>query len=374
VSQAAAEQSLVLLKNEGGLLPLKHARSIAVIGGHADRGVLAGAGSSNVTPVGGNALENPPQYMTYLPSSPYRALKAVRPEAQVSFQDGKDLAAAARLAAESEVAVVFVTQWNGEGWDRELELGDGQDALVAAVAKANPRTIVVVESGGAVLMPWLKDAPAVLEAFYPGARGGEAIADILTGKVDPSGHLPITFPASTGQLAHPIVGLGKPDGTRASIAYDEGAAIGYKWYDLKGLKPLFAFGHGLSYTRFQLSDLRPRLEDGRLKVRVTIRNVGRLAGAGTPQIYVAASPAAGWEAPKRLGGFEKVMLRPGESRTIEVTVDPRLLATWREAGDEWVIAPGAYRVLAGQASDDLPLSAAVNLPGGAFSAVHAPQR
>jgi beta-glucosidase len=374
VSQAAAEQSLVLLKNEGGLLPLKDVRSIAVIGGHADRGVMAGAGSSNVTPVGGNALENPPQYMTYIPSSPLKALKAVRPKAQVSFADGKDVAAAARLAAQSEVAVVFVTQWNGEGFDGRLELTDNQDALVAAVAKANPRTIVVVESGGAVLMPWLKDVPAVLEAFYPGARGGEAIANILTGAVNPSGHLPITFPASTAQLAHPIVGLGKPDGTRAEIVYDEGAAIGYKWYDLKGYKPLFAFGHGLSYTQFQLSDLRPSFEHGILKASVTVRNTGKIAGAATPQIYVAADPSAGWEAPKRLGGFEKVRLEPGESRTITVSVDPRLLATWRQAGDRWVIAPGVYRVLAGQASDALPLSAAVTLPGRSFSAVHASGR
>lgn len=245
---------------------------------------------------------------------------------------------------------------------------------MAAVARANPRTIVVVESGGAVLMPWLKDVPAVLEAFYPGARGGEAIADILTGKVNPSGHLPITFPASTAQLAHPIAGLGKPDGTRDQIAYDEGAAIGYKWYDLKGYKPLFAFGHGLSYTRFQLSGLQPSLEHGALEVRVSVTNTGKRAGAATPQIYVAAGPAAGWEAPKRLGGFEKVRLDPGQSRTITVRVDPRLLATWREAGDQWVIAPGVYRVLAGQASDALPLSATISLPGRAFSAVHASSR
>jgi beta-glucosidase len=370
VSQAAAEQSLVLLKNQGGLLPLKNVRSIAVIGGHADRGVMAGAGSSNVTPVGGNALENPPQYMTYIPSSPLKALKAVEPKAQVGFADGKDVAAAARLAAQSEVAVVFVTQWNGEGFDGKLELTDNQDALVAAVAKANPRTIVVVESGGAVLMPWLDQVTAVLEAFYPGARGGEAVADILTGKVNPSGHLPITFPASDAQLAHPIVGLGERDGTHAQIVYDEGAAIGYKWYDLKGYKPLFAFGHGLSYTDFALSGLRPAVENGTLTVSVTVKNTGKRAGAAVPQIYVAADRAAGWEAPKRLGGFEKVLLQPGESRTVHVTVDPRLLATWREAGDQWVIAPGTYHVLAGQASDALPLSADVALPGRVFSAVH----
>jgi beta-glucosidase len=373
VSHRAAVQSLVLLKNRGGLLPLKDVRSIAVIGGHADRGVMAGGGSSNVTPVGGNALEHPPQWVTFVPSSPYRALKAAVPGAQVAYDDGKDTAAAARLAAGSDVAVVFVTQWNGEGGDGRLELADGQDALVATVAKANPKTIVVVESGGAVLMPWLDQVPAVLEAFYPGARGGEAIADILTGKVNPSGHLPITFPASTAQLAHPVIpGLGKPDGTREQISYDEGAAIGYKWYDLKGFKPLFAFGHGLSYTDFALSGLEARSKDGTIEIRVTVKNTGKVPGAAVPQIYVAADPAAGWEAPKRLGGFEKVMLQPGESRTVHATIDPRLLATWREADDRWVIAPGVYRVLAGQASDDLPLSAQVALKGRDFSAIHSP--
>jgi beta-glucosidase len=372
VSLKAAEQSLVLLKNQGGLLPLKSVRSIAVIGGHADRGVMAGGGSSDVTPVGGNALEHPPQYVTFIPSSPLKAIEAERPSADIAYNEGKDLAAAAKLARHSEVAIVFVTQWNGEGSDGRLDLYDGQDALIEAVVKANPHTIVVVESGGAVFMPWIDKVPAVLEAFYPGARGGEAIAEILTGKVNPSGHLPISFPASMDQLAHPVIpGIGKPDGTRETIVYDEGAAIGYKWYDLKGYKPLFPFGFGLSYTTFAVSDLHAAFAGGRLHASVTVQNTGWVAGGTVPQVYVAADPAAGWEAPKRLVGFEKVMLKPGERKTVEVTVDPRLLATWREADDHWVIKAGAYRVMAGQASDALPLSETVAVPGEDFSAVHA---
>ncbi|MES1200052.1 MAG: glycoside hydrolase family 3 C-terminal domain-containing protein [Pseudomonadota bacterium] len=371
VSRHAAEQSLVLLKNNG-LLPLQNLHSIAVIGGHADLGVMAGAGSSNVTPVGGNALPNPPQYMTYIPSSPYRALQAALPQVQMSFDSGADVAAAARRAAQRDVAIVFVTQWNGENWDTPLELTDKQDALVAAVARANPRTIVVIESGGAVLMPWLNNVNAVLEAFYPGARGGEAIADILTGKVNPSGHLPITFPASNAQLAHPhIAGAGQPDNTRVDVNYDEGAAIGYKWYDRMHYTPLFAFGHGLSYTSFQLSSLSVAIANDRVSVSVTVANIGARAGAATPQIYLSAAPAAGWEAPKRLVGFSKVMLAPGESRAVQVEIDPRLLATYREGDNSWIIAAGAYRVLAGQASDDLPLSAPITLESRVFSAVHA---
>ncbi|NUT01076.1 MAG: glycoside hydrolase family 3 protein, partial [Sphingomonas sp.] len=232
VSQNAAEQSLVLLKNEGGLLPLRGARSIAVIGGNADKGVLAGGGSSDVTPVGGAVMIDE---HTFLPSPPLAALKAELPRAKFGFDAGSDLASASALAASSDVAIVFVTQHNSEGYDGRLELQGNQDALVTTVAKANPKTIVVVESGGAVLMPWASQVPAIVEAFYPGIRGGPAIARILTGKVNPSGHLAISFPASADQLAHPsLPGLGLPGETPAHITYDEGAAIGYKWYDVKG--------------------------------------------------------------------------------------------------------------------------------------------
>jgi len=375
VSQHAAEQSLVLLKNDGNLLPLTSARKIAMIGGHADKGVLQGGGSSGVTPVGGNAVpglepKTWPGPVVYIPSSPVKAMKAAKPNASVSYASGDDIAQAVALAKKSDVAIVFVTQWMGEGLDNPLELPGNQDALVAAVAKANPKTIVVVESGGAILMPWLKDVPAVLEAFYPGVRGGEAIANILTGKVNPSGHLPITFPASNDQLAHrDIPGFHTPDGVAVSIAYDEGAAIGYKWYDVKGFKPLFAFGHGLSYTAFEVADLKPVVSGTSLKVSFTVKNTGKVQGAAAPQVYVSGDKAAGWEAPKRLGGFAKVDLAPGASQTVELTVDPRLLATYDEATDSWVIKAGKYRVLLGQASDDLPLATEITLPEARWSAV-----
>jgi beta-glucosidase len=376
VAQRAAEQSLVLLKNEGGLLPLRTARSLAVIGGHADKGVLSGGGSSAVTPVGGDPLKGAgpkswPGPMTWMPSSPLEALRRELPGARVGYAGGQDVAAAAALARRSDVAVVFVTQWLGEGFDGKLELDGGQDALVAAVAAANPHTIVVVESGGAVLMPWLDRVPAVLEAFYPGIRGGQAIARILTGKVDPSGHLPISFPASDAQLAHAsIPGFGKPDGVPVHVSYDEGAAIGYKWYDLKGYTPLFAFGHGLGYTRFALSAPAARVQDGALKVSVAMRNTGAVAGAGVAQVYLAPQDwrAAGWEAPKRLGAFAKAALAPGEARNLQLTVDPRLLATWEAAGDRWTIRPGTYRLRIGQSSDQLPLCVQIDLPEASWSA------
>jgi len=368
VSQTAAEESLVLLKNDGNLLPLRGVKSLAVIGGNADKGVMAGGGSSDVTPVGGAVMID---NHTYLPSPPLAALKLELPRARISFDTGTNPASAAALAAISDVAIVFVTQYDSEGSDGSLELEGNQDALVAAVAKANPRTVVVVESGGAVFMPWASEVPAILEAFYPGIRGGAAIARILTGKVNPSGHLPISFPASSDQLAHPVLpGLGIPNETPAQITYDEGAAIGYKWYDVKGYDPLFSFGHGLSYASFALSDLTARADGRAIKVSYTIRNSGKRAGKGVAQVYVAPADwkKAGWEAPKRLGAFAKADLKPGQTKRVELTVDPRLLATYEAANNNWHIRAGEYRLMLGEASDAPMQSTEVTLPDSVWSA------
>ena len=323
VSQKAAEESLVLLKNDGGLLPLRGVKSIAVIGGNADKGVLSGGGSSDVTPVGGAVTIKD---RTYMPSAPLAALKQELPRARISYDAGSDPASAAAVAAASDVAIVFVTQFDSEGYDGSLELEGNQDALVAAVAKANPRTIVVVESGGAVFMPWAAQVPAILEAFYPGIRGGAAIARILTGKVNPSGRLPISFPASADQLAHPVLpGLGLPNDTPARISYDEGAAIGYKWYDVKGYRPLFSFGHGLSYTRFASSDLAARADAKAIRVSFSIRNAGKRAGKGVAQIYVGARRLA----EGRLGSTEAARrLRQGRP---QAGPEPALRADGRSA-------------------------------------------
>lgn len=372
VSQKAAEDSLVLLKNDGGLLPLHGVSSVAVIGGNADKGVLAGGGSSDVTPVGGAIKVN---NRTYLPDPPLAELERELPRARIAFDPGSDTASAASLAANSDVAVVFVTQYDSEGSDGRLELEGNQDALISAVAKANPKTIVVIESGGAVFMPWLPEVRAVLEAFYPGIRGGAAIARILDGKVNPSGHLPISFPASLDQLAHPVLpGLGLPGETPVQITYDEGAAIGYKWYDVMGYRPLFAFGHGLSYTRFALSNLKALPDGDVVHASFSIHNVGRRAGKGVAQVYVAPADwhKAGWEAPRRLGAFAKADLKPGRSRTIEVTVDPRLLATYEAAGNNWHIRGGDYRLMLGDVSDAQMQTVDVTLPDKIWSASTTP--
>lgn len=350
-SREAAEDSLVLLKNTGAVLPLaKEVKKIVVIGAHADVGVLSGGGSSQVYPVGGNAVKGLlpaswPGPVVYYPSSPLQAIKARAPNAQVLYDAGDDPARAAQLAATADAVVVFAQQWIGEANDaRSLALPDRQDALIAAVAEANPRTVVVLETGGPVAMPWLARAAAVLEAWYPGTSGGEASARVLFGEVNPSGHLPVSFPQSEAQLPRPVLD-GDPTrfDQRFAVDYHEGAAVGYKWYDRQGLKPLFPFGHGLSYTRFAYSDLVAEQEHGRLKLRFKVTNVGKLAGKDVPQVYVAPLGAR-WEAPKRLAGWDKLALGAGESRTVSMQVDPRLLGMYDGKSKTWRIAAGKVRL------------------------------
>ncbi|KSB90291.1 glycosyl hydrolase [Caulobacter vibrioides] len=358
VSQADAEEGMVLLKNDKGMLPLAlKAQKIAVIGAYADVGVLSGGGSSQVYPAGGRAVQGLepktwPGPVIYYPSSPLKALQARAPQARFTYNDGKDPAAVARLAAQSDLVIVFADQWTTESEDvASLALPKNQDAMIAAAAKAGKPTVVVLETGGPVTMPWLNDVGAVLQAWYPGTSGGEAIARVLTGEVDATGRLPVTFPAGEAQLPRPKLD-GDPKTPDALFAVDysiEGAAVGYKWFDKKGLKPLFPFGHGLSYTSFAYSDLKTSTTDGQLTVAFKVTNTGKRAGKDVPQVYVSPK-AGGWEAPRRLAGFQKVDLAPGASQTVTLTVDPRLLATWDEKAHGWQVAAGDYEVQLGASS------------------------
>jgi beta-glucosidase len=375
VSQADAEEGIVLLKNEGQVLPLKaDAKRIVVIGGHADKGVLSGGGSAQVYPRGGMAVPNegPKQWpgpTVFLPNSPLKAL-AARSKAKFTFIDGKDAAVAAKAAADADVVLVFATQWTSEGADvPSITLPNKQDELIAAVAGANARTVVVLETGSAVAMPWLGKVAGVVEAWYPGTNGGEAIARVLTGEVDASGRLPMTFPVSETQLPRPkLDGVGlKPD-VRFGVDYTiEGAAVGYKWFDAKGLKPLFAFGHGLSYTSFSHSGLKAEAADGSIRVSFTTANTGARDGKAVPQVYVAKA-SGGWEAPKRLGGWDKLALKAGESRTSTVTIDPRTLAVFDDASGTWKIAAGDYTVTLSTAADAPVSSVTVRLAAREFAA------
>ncbi|MEH3048091.1 beta-glucosidase [Sphingomonas adhaesiva] len=359
VAQDAAERGAVLLRNARDTLPLRAAalHRVVVIGGHADVGVLSGGGSSQVHPVGGNAVPglSPtswPGPVIYLPSSPLAALRRLLPGVRVAYLDGSDPVAAARAAAESDVAIVFATQWTAESQDTSLTLPDGQDALIAAVAGTARRSVVVLETGGAVLMPWADRVDAILQGWYPGAGGGVALARLLTGAVNPSGHLPITVPRddAAGRCT-PLHGTPAP-GTAFAVDYCEGAAVGYKAFDRDGRAPLFAFGHGLSYTRFAFD--APTAARARRGVRVSfaVRNTGTRRGAAVPQLYVERADG-GFEAPRRLAGWARLDLPAGTMRRATITVDPRLLASYDSATERWVIAGGRYRFRLGTSSRDL---------------------
>ncbi|MGU3316368.1 beta-glucosidase [Sphingomonas sp. M6A6_1c] len=368
VAQTAAENGIVLLKNEGGVLPLtRTARHILVVGGHADVGVLSGGGSAQVYAPGGNAVrglgpKSWPGPIVYDKSSPLAAIKAERPDATVDYDPGTDPAAAAAKAKGADVVIVFATQWTAESLDFPPSLPDDQDGLIGAVARANRNTIVVLETGGAVAMPWIADVRGVVESWYPGSRGGPAIARILSGAVNPSGHLPITFPASPSQYPRPtIAGKGLPEKQIFGVRYAEGAAVGYKWIDRTGARPLFPFGFGLSYGTFGHGGLTARQVAGELQVGFTLRNTGTIPGQALGQVYVA-SPGNTWEAPKRLAGYAKAALSPGQSALRTVTVDPRLLATWDEGRHQWHVAPGRYTVMLATSAAEIKERITVTLP------------
>jgi beta-glucosidase len=364
VARRAAAEGAVLLSNPSGLLPLAHdLKRIVVIGGHADAGVLSGGGSSQVIPLGGAAVSIPMggegpmapfRTMVFDPSSPVKAIKAKAAGAEVRFIDGAYPAAAAALAKGADAVVIFATQWVIEGEDvPDLTLPNGQDALIAAVAAANPKTVVVLETGGPVLMPWLGKVGAVVEAWYPGAKGGEAIADLLFGDVNPSGRLPISFPVEASQLPRPeIPGFGGRDDAQIDVDYDiEGADVGYRWFARKKMRSLFPFGFGLSYTRFDYANLK--LEGGdTLTASFDVHNGGSRAGDDVPQLYL--TDAAG-KTRFRLIGWERISLKPGDTVHVTVKADPRLLADFDERAHGWRIDAGRYRIALGASSADLRL-------------------
>jgi beta-glucosidase len=357
----AARQGIVLLENDG-ILPLAadSTARIAVIGGYAQLGVPVGTGSSAVTPPGGFAAEIPvggpgimgsSRNLYLLPSSPEAELKALLPGAEIDFDPGLTPAESALLARRCDVAIVFGVRVEGEGYDLpDLSLPWGQDAVIDAVASANPNTIVVLETGNAVAIPWREQVRAIVQAWYPGQAGGQAIAEVLTGAVNPSGRLPVTFPADLGQTPRPeLPGLGTPWGTPTTIRYDEGAEVGYRWFAQQGERPLYAFGHGRSYTTFSYAGLE--VDGDTTTARFTVTNTGERAGADVPQLYLVGERM-------RLLGFVRVELAPGESRDVTVTADPRLLARY-DGG--WHIAGGDYEIALGAAADDLRLTVTVRL-------------
>jgi beta-glucosidase len=379
-AQHIAEESIVLLKNDG-TLPLHFAsvRSIAVIGAHADVGVLSGGGSAQVDAPGGNAISptTPTKWgeAVYFPSSPLRYIREHARGAAVQFDAGTDVSSAASLAKSADVAVVFADQYMSESGDSPtLSLPGKQNELISAVAAANPHTVVVLVTGNPVTMPWIDQVAGVMEAWYPGIGGGQAIANLIFGDVAPSGKLPITFAKSEGDLPHEHI-FGLPPNSANGNAlgywagddqkrpgfvadYNEGARFGYKWFDSQGKQPLFPFGYGLSYTKFKYSDLH--VDPAAKTVTFTIENIGALDGAEIAEVYVGLPKASG-EHFRRLAGWQRVEVNGGKQKLVSVPLEPLAIATFDEKKDAWAWASGKYTVFVGGSSRDLALQAEVAL-------------
>lgn len=273
-------------------------------------------------------------------------------------------AAAEQAAKNAGTAIVFANDVESEGSDRpDLSLPYNQDAMISAVAAANPNTIVVLNTGSAVTMPWLNQVKGVVEGWYAGQEDGNAIAAVLFGDVDPSGRLPLTFPKSEADT--PAHTPAEWPGVNGNVYYDEGVDVGYRWYDQKNIEPLFPFGYGLSYTSFSLdhTTVTPELPsaDARIAVGVDVTNTGERAGAQVVQLYVGMPSSAG-EPPKQLKGFQKVQIPPGQTRRVTFSLSPADLAYWDSDAHGWVTAPGQYRVMVGTSSRDIAASGAFTVP------------
>ena len=374
VALQIARQGIVLLANRGALpLAPETTARIAVIGGYAQLGVPTGCGSSavvppcgyaDVIPIGGPGLTGRMRNLYLLPSSPLGELKKQFPHAQIDFDPGISPAEAVLTAQRADVAIVFAVRVEAEGFDgADLALPWGQDAVIAAVAAVNPNTVVVLETGNPVTMPWRHSVNAVVQAWYPGQAGGQAIAEILAGRVNPSGRLPITFPVDLDQTPRPeLPGLGEPFGTPNTIDYFEGAEVGYRWFAKQGREPMFAFGHGLSYTGFEYRDLTVGGGDT-VTAGFTVHNTGDRVGADIPQLYLTAGPDG---KRLRLLGFQRVELEPGKNCRVTIEADPRLLARYDGSISSWSITSGSYAVAVGASAVALELAAKVELAGRVF--------
>jgi beta-glucosidase len=359
----AAEQGIVLLKNANGELPLTAGtlHTVAVIGPYAGAAMTGGDGSSHVDPL--------------LTVSPVHGVQAEH--VAVTYNDGSDVKAAVAAAKRASVAVVMVGDTESEGRDQpSLALPGNQNQLIEAVARANPRTVVVVKSGNPVLMPWLAQVPAVVEAWYPGEEDGAAVAAVLFGQVDPSGKLPVTFPASESQT--PTSSASQFPGTNGKVEYSEGLDVGYRGYDAENITPLFPFGFGLSYTTFTFTNLAltPSATSNTVSgpapsscgcnsqgttlatARVTVTNTGAVTGTEVAQLYLGDPKAAG-EPPRQLKGFARVTLSPGQSATLSFPLTGHDLSYWDDAAGGWVVPAGTFTVYAGDSSAlaSLPLRA-----------------
>ena len=373
IARRVAAEATVMLKNRRGLLPLSSGtsgadsgRTIAVIGWAANP-----VGAANSTSGGGSSHGSglPPRVVT--------PLEGIQTQAQargdrVIYVEGSNVEDARLAAAAADIAVVVATDGSTEGSDRpDLGLRPGvcatvfcaaipleQEKMIAAVTEANPRSVVVLDIGGPVRMPWLKDAGAVLVPWYGGLEHGNALGSVLYGEMEPGGRLPQTFPRSEKQVRFTQQ---QYPGSKGRAVYSEKLLVGYRWYDAKREQPLFPFGFGLGYTSFSYRDLDVRRTPQGARVSFTVRNTGDRAGSAVPQLYVSAPRSTG-EPPKQLKGYRKVHLPAGGSTRVTLRLDRRAFAYWSAKRNRWSVAPGTYRVQVGSSSRALPLRATLHMP------------
>lgn len=358
IARRLAEEGVVLLRNEKSLLPLSAAslKSVALIGPFAGHAMTGGGGSSKVNPL----------YKV----APLEGLKnRLGAGVAVTLDDGSDVSRAVAIAKAVDVAVVMIGEAQQEGHDFPIVMPDGQDDLVAAIAGANPRTIIVLKTGGPVLMPWREKVPAIIEAWYPGEEDGNVVPAILFGDYNPSGKLPITFPKSLADLpAHtteqyPGVGPSK----KTVAQYSERLEVGYRWYDAQNIEPLYPFGYGLSYTSFAYANLKLSAKTlsaaaPALTVDFDVVNAGKYTGTEVAQVYVGFPSSRGLpQPPRQLKGFARIGLHRGQSGHAHIVLDAKAFSSWDIATHGWKAVPGDYQLLVGASSRNILLKGSITL-------------
>jgi beta-glucosidase len=361
LAREVAEEAIVLLKNDNHVLPLnkKKLKTIAVIGPNAAVAVIQGGGSAHVQP--------------YYKVAPLDAIKNLCGDSvKIVYEPGCDasstpdlLERAAKAAANADVAIVFAgltEKQESEGFDRkDMNLPPGQNELINRIAAANPNTVVVLNNGSPLAMPWLTKVPAVVEAFFPGQEYGNAIASVLFGLVNPSGKLPDTFP----HRLEDNPAFANYPGANDKVLYGEGIYVGYRHYDANKVEPLFPFGYGLSYTSFEYSGLNISPTKvkarGKVKVSLDVKNTGKVPGKEVVQVYISDIACSVPRPPKELKAFQKVALSPGEKKRVEFTLTKEAFSFYDVKLEDWVAEPGDFEILAGSSSRDIKAKGKVTL-------------
>ncbi len=381
VARKVAQEGIVLLKNEGDVLPVRKPGKISVVGENAYKKMCIGGGSSMLKPIYEMSplegiLERAAQDgIEVVYSRGYVGDTTTTQDGICSFQKLADDRPREELIAEAVENsrdadyVIYVGGLNKslyqdcENRDRlEYGLPYGQDELISELAKVNPNMTVVIISGNAVAMPWIDQVPSVLLGWYGGSEAGRAIADVLFGDVNPSGKLPFTFPVKLED--NPAHYNGKTFPTRGKNHYDEGIFLGYRWHEKMDIKPLFAFGHGLSYTDFEYGDVTlssKKIRGGKITVKVPVTNVGQVAGSEVVQVYVHDCEASVEMPEKQLKGFDKVYLEPGQTKTVSIELGPDAFRFFDEESMDWKTEPGDFEILVGSASDNISKTVTVRL-------------